>query len=448
MFVAHLTLFFAVLFAIAALLFFSKKQSRTGNRLIGLVMSILSFQHFMHYLWATKLVYQYTWLLNIDVPLDGCMAPLLFFYILVMIGRPFKISAATLAHFWPLPIGLIWYIYFNLQAPAFKKEFIDMAYREVPAAASIVNIMLAVYLALGYRQLDRYIKSQPHTEWVSGYSNLIWLRQFVIIMFFINVGAAPLNFIARFSYIIAGFPALTGFMLLFIVYKTFNHPEVMSNELVRKFTQQLEYQREIEKVRRQISNDIHDELGAGLTNITMVSELGKLNHKNDNAVTEKFTVISNLSSQLMTSLREVVWTMNPVHDNLNSLFAFLRQTVSSFFEPTNIRIAISTPDVNNEISIDPLMRRNLILIVKEAMNNVVKHSDADTVAFVCTVDQQTLKVKIADNGRGISEHKSVLGNGLKNIKKRVAESGGQVTITTGDGNKGVALLIDYPLNIT
>lgn len=448
MFVAHLTLFFAVLFAITAILFFSKKQSRTGNRLIGLVMSIVSFQHFMHYLWATKLVYQYTWLLNIDVPLDGCMAPLLFFYILVMIGRPVKLNAATLAHFWPLAVGLVWYVYFNLQGPQFKADFIDTAYREVPAAASIVNIMLAVYLALGYRQLDRYIKSQPHTEWVSGYSNLIWLRQFVIIMFFINVGAAPLNFIARFSYIIAGFPALTGFMLVFIVYKTFNHPEVMSNELIRKFTQQLEYQREIEKVRRQISNDIHDELGAGLTHISMVSELGKLSHKNDAAASERFTSISTLSSQLMNSLREVVWTMNPVHDNLNSLFAFLRQTVSSFFESADIRIVITTPEVSADIAIDPLMRRNLILIVKEAMNNIVKHAQASAVEFICAVEPQQLVVTITDNGRGMPVQESVLGNGLKNMQKRVAESGGSIAITTGKDGRGVVLKIAYPLNIT
>ncbi len=448
MFVAHLTLFFAVMFAITALLFFSKKQSRTGNILIGLVMCILSFQHFMHYLWATKLVYQYTWLLNIDVPLDGCLAPLLFFYILVMTGRPFKLNLTTLLHFWPLVFGLIWYVYFNLQSPQFKTNFIDTAYREVPAAAAIVNIMLAVYLALGYRQLNRYIKSQPHTEWVTGYSNLIWLRQFVIILFFVNVGAAPLNLIAKFSYIIAGFPALTGFVMLFIVYKTFNHPEVMSTELVRKFTQQLEYQREIEKVRRQISNDIHDELGAGLTQITMVGELGKLKHGTDAAVTERFTTITALSAQLMSSLREVVWTMNPVHDNLSSLQAFLRQTVSVFFEPTSIRLSINIPDVNDDIAIEPLMRRNLLLIIKEAANNIVKHSQATEVTFVCTFKEELLRVEIADNGRGMPAGKSVLGNGLKNIEKRVAENGGHLTITTSSYGQGVGLEIEYPLRIT
>ena len=71
MFIAHLTLIFSFLFVVTATLFFSKKQSRTGNRLLGLVMLILAFQHFMHYLWATQKVYEYTWLLNIDVPLDG-----------------------------------------------------------------------------------------------------------------------------------------------------------------------------------------------------------------------------------------------------------------------------------------------------------------------------------------------------------------------------------------
>lgn len=447
MIVAHLTLFFAILFAITALLFFSKKQSRTGNILIGLAMAILSFQHFMHYLWATRQVYQYTWLLNIDVPLDGCLAPLLFFYILVMTGRPFKLNLPTLLHFWPLLAGLIWYVYFNLQTPQFKINFIDTAYREVPAAASIVNLMLAVYLGLGYRQLNRYINSQPHTDWVTGYSNLLWLRQLVVIMFFINVGAAPLNLIAKFSYIIAGFPLLTGFVILFIVYNTFNHPEVMSTELVRKFTQQLEYQREIEKVRRQISNDIHDELGAGLTQISMISELGKLKHSADAGIAVQFNTISSLSAHLMGQLREVVWTMNPVHDNLSSLMAYLRKTVSAFFEPTNIKLTISIPDELPDIALEPLMRRNLLLIIKEACNNIAKHAHASEVMFTCTYKQPVLQIILTDNGCGMPADISILGNGLKNIEKRVAETCGTLTITTGPGNCGVQLMAEYKLRI-
>ena len=84
MFIAHLALIFSFQFIITALLFFFKQQSKTGNRLLGVAMCILAFQHFMHYMWASQRVYQYPWLLNIDLPLDTCIAPLLFFYIKVM----------------------------------------------------------------------------------------------------------------------------------------------------------------------------------------------------------------------------------------------------------------------------------------------------------------------------------------------------------------------------
>jgi signal transduction histidine kinase len=274
---------------------------------------------------------------------------------------------------------------------------------------------------------------------------MLWLRQFVAIMFFINVGAAPLNLIAKFSYIFVGFPVLTGFMLLFIIYKTFNHPEVMSTEQLRKITQQLEYQKEIEKVRRQISNDIHDELGAGLTQITMLSELEKLKQKSETSATASFEKISTLSNALMLSLREVVWAMNPVHDNLNSLLAFFRQTVSTFFEPTAIRIQLNIAESADTIAIDPFMRRNLVLIVKEALNNIVKHADASVVSFTCEVEQQQLCISIQDNGKGMPETTSVLGNGIRNIEKRVEAIGGTLAIQTTPDH-GVTLNIQVPLN--
>ena len=445
MLVAHVSLFFALIFLVITLLFFSKRQSRLGNRLIGLVMLIIGFQHFMHFIWGAHLAYAYPWLLNIDVPLDGCIAPLLLFYIKEMTGERVTFRWTTLLHFWAVPLGVGWYIYFNLQPRSFQMAFIDKVYTDVPALAAIVNIMIAVYLGIGYRKLDRYIKSQPDTAWTSGYSNMLWLRQFVAIMFFINVGAAPLNLIAKFSYIFVGFPVLTGFMLLFIIYKTFNHPEVMSTEQLRKITQQLEYQKEIEKVRRQISNDIHDELGAGLTQITMLSELEKLKQKSETSSTASFEKISTLSSALMLSLREVVWAMNPVHDNLNSLLAFFRQTVSAFFEPTAIRIQLNISESNDAIAIDPFMRRNLVLIVKEALNNIVKHADASVVSFTCEVEQQQLHISIQDNGKGMPATTSVLGNGIRNIEKRVEAIGGTLVIQTSPDH-GVTLNIQVPLN--
>ena len=448
MFIAHLTLIFAFQFLFIAVLFLTKKQSKTGNRFLAATMLILAFQHFMHYMWATKLVYQYTWLLNIDVPLDGCIAPLVFFYIKEMAGEKIEFKPATWLHFWPLPLGLLWYINFNLQSPQFKKDFIDSAYREVPAAAAIVNFMIAGYVAVGYKKLDAYIKNQPSTEWSSGYSNLVWLRQFVAVLFFINVGAAPLNFIAHFNYIITGFPFLTGFIMLYVIYKTFNHPEVMSTELIRKFTRQLEYQREIEKVRRQISNDIHDELGAGLTQISMVSQLGKMQYASDNTLTQQFSKLSHQATQLMGTLKEVVWAINPQHDNLASMLAFLRHYISSFFEPTDIQINMDFGNAENAVVLAPYLRRNIVLIVKEACNNIIKHSGATAISFKASVDAKGFNLTIADNGKGLPHTQTGLGNGLKSMEKRVAELGGSIQTQSVDG-KGLTISLYCPLpNIT
>ncbi|MFN8287658.1 MAG: histidine kinase [Chitinophagales bacterium] len=431
-----------------ALLFFLKKQSRTANFLLGLVMLILAFQHFMHYLWATHKVYQYPWLLNIDLPLDGSIAPLLFFYLRLMTGEQLKFKWIQLLHFWPMAVGAVWYIYFNLQPYSFQSAFIDTAYREVPLAAAIVNVLLAVYLGLGYRRLDKYIKAQSDTEWITGYNNLGWLRQFVAILFFINLFAAPLNLIAKFEYLFIGLPVLTAFVMVFVVYKTFNHPEVMSTELVRKFTRQLEYQKELEKVRGQISGDIHDELGAGLTQISMISELGKIQNNTNPALTTEFDKLINLSKSLMGSLREVVWAINPVHDNLASLQAFLRQYLSAFFETTDIQLTFDIQETPENIHLAPALRRNLILVVKEAANNIIKHAAATQVVFKCVIENNQLLLQILDNGKGNPHTETVLGNGMKTIKKRIAESGGTVE-TSSPASGGFILTVYCPLsNIT
>lgn len=448
MFVAHLGLIFSAQFIFVAVLFFLKKQSRAANTLLGFVMLILAFQHFMHYLWATHKVYQHTWLLNIDLPLDGCIAPLLYFYIRLMTGEELKFKWTQLLHFWPLLLGAIWYIYFNQQPYAYQSAFIDTAYREVPLAAGLVNILLAIYLGLGYRRLDKYIKTQGDTEWITGYNNLGWLRQFVAILFFINLAAAPLNLIAKFEYIFIGLPALTAFVMVFVVYKTFNHPEVMSTELVRKFTRQLEYQKELEKVRAQISNDIHDELGAGLTQISMISELGKIQNSANAQVTTQFEKLITLSKSLMGSLREVVWAINPVHDNLSSLQAFLRQYLSAFFEPTDIQLKFDIHESTEVIHLDPSLRRNLILVVKEAANNIIKHSCATQVLFKCAAQNNQLYLQITDNGKGNPHKETILGNGMKTIKKRMAENGAVVE-TSSPAAGGFTLSVYCPLsNIT
>jgi len=137
--------------------------------------------------------------------------------------------------------------------------------------------------------------------------------------------------------------------------------------------------------------------------------------------------------------------MNPVHDNLNSLLAFFRQTVSAFFEPTAIRIQLNISESNHAIAIDPFMRRNLVLIVKEALNNIVKHADASGVSFTCEVEQQQLHISIQDNGKGMPATTSVLGNGIRNIEKRVEAIGGTLVIQTTPGH-GVTLNIQVPLN--
>jgi signal transduction histidine kinase len=424
--------------------FLLKKQSRTGNRLIAAVLAIIAFQHFMHYIWATRLSYTYPWLLNIDLALDGLIAPLLYFYIRIMAGEKIKWRPVHLLHLWPLVPGIIWYVIFNLQPQAKQYDFIDHVYSDVPMAAAIINLQLVIYLGLGYRILNRHMQAQATTQWASGYSNLEWLKQLVIILFLLNLGMVPGNMVAKFSYIMVGFPALTSFVLLFVFYKSVTHPEVMSSELIRKFTQQLEYQRELEKVRSQISRDIHDELGAGLTRISMMGEIARMQQTQNTDVGTKLNDIVDVSHQLMGNLKEVVWAINPEHDNLDSLLAFFRYYLSNFYEPTDIKLRIDFTDRYENIPLPPALRRNLILVVKEAANNMVKHANATEATFKIWTDTHALHLLITDNGNGQPAQANHTGNGLKSMQKRIQETGGEITITHTPGS-GYSIAVVCPI---
>lgn len=184
----------------------------------------------------------------------------------------------------------------------------------------------------------------------------------------------------------------------------------------------LKQQQQITDLRNRIANDIHDEIGAGLTRISIRSELAK---QNKNASQNDFlNVLQNINSQtheLVNSLGEIVWTINPQQDNLDNMLAYFRHYINKFMEGLPLTYSIQFPESVSELIIHPEIKRNLFLILKEALNNSVKHAQAKKIEFVFEVDQLHYQLKVSDDGKGW--HEEVIDqfrNGMKGMKVRAS----------------------------
>ncbi len=218
---------------------------------------------------------------------------------------------------------------------------------------------------------------------------------------------------------------------------------VVKSYLKRKLKaqqQEFERQKAIEKVRSKISMDIHDEISSGLTKISLLSQRVKSKYERSKEVEpEIIDKIAGSSKEVISNLGEIIWAVNPKHDNLQSLLAYIRNYIFNFFEATTIEVHINFPEEVPPAPVSPDIKRNLFLVVKEALNNILKHAAATQAAiyFKYSDDDYTLTIK--DNGRGMEQlNGRAFGNGLTNMKKRMELIGGSLTIHS-EKNKGTQL---------
>lgn len=169
--------------------------------------------------------------------------------------------------------------------------------------------------------------------------------------------------------------------------------------------------------RNRISEDMHDELGSGVTAIRLMSEIVKSKMKEN--IFPEINKISNTANDLITKMNTLIWTMKSENDSLESLIAYIRTYALEFFENTSINCVLDIPDVLPNIELSGEKRRNIFLSVKESLTNVLKHSKGNKVLISFAITEKLL-ITISDNGVGIELDKlRKFGNGLKNIKKRI-----------------------------
>ncbi len=227
--------------------------------------------------------------------------------------------------------------------------------------------------------------------------------------------------------------------LLGLVYK--NKVELIEkvkmDEVLKQEAKKQEYEKEIAVLRAQqderirISADMHDELGSGVTSIRLLSEIAM--QKTKQQPLSEISKISYSANELMSKMNGIIWSMNPGNDTLNSMLAYIRSNASEYLANLNMDYHISIPPDIPQVEISGVKRRNVFLVVKESLNNILKHAHATKVEIVVAYNHN-LEIKIIDNGKGMDKEKiNEFGNGLKNMQRRMETIGGTFAIASENG---------------
>lgn len=203
----------------------------------------------------------------------------------------------------------------------------------------------------------------------------------------------------------------------------------------------LHHAKETERAR--IARDLHDDLGAKVTEISLIAGLAAENHE-PGRMAESLDEISAKSQQLVGSLDEIVWAVNPREDTLRSLVDYLTASAGEFLGHAGIALRLEVVEDVPVRAVDSPTRHAVFLAVREALNNVVKHSGAGSVHLAISWDDPRLAIVVEDDGRGLPESPGE-GHGLDNLRSRMADCGGSCEISSPlAGGSRVAFVVPLP----
>jgi ligand-binding sensor domain-containing protein/signal transduction histidine kinase len=184
--------------------------------------------------------------------------------------------------------------------------------------------------------------------------------------------------------------------------------------------------REIERAR--IARDLHDELGASLTEIALLADLGA-EQAEGSLFQKQLDELSNKARALGLTLDEIVWAVNPREDTLASLLDYLASFATEFLDRAGITLRINIASGMPDLPLDATVRHSVFLAVREAFNNTVKHSEAESAWLNVSISDNILDISVEDDGKGVDDYALSRGHGLKNFQVRMQACGGTSSVT-------------------
>ena len=219
----------------------------------------------------------------------------------------------------------------------------------------------------------------------------------------------------------------------------------VSTQKLQRQLAALRQQEMLEKERDRIARDLHDQLGANLTQVALLGEMAETDKDLPNEVEAHARQISQTARETTRALDEIVWTVNPSNDTLDGLINYVCKYAQEYLALAGLRYRLEVPSQLPAIPISPELRHNVFLAAKEAVNNVVKHSEATSAWLRLRLEPGRFTLEIEDDGKGIpfgQEKKDR--NGLKNMRRRLEEIGGSFSLGKGDQN-GTRVSLSAPI---
>jgi ligand-binding sensor domain-containing protein/two-component sensor histidine kinase len=210
---------------------------------------------------------------------------------------------------------------------------------------------------------------------------------------------------------------------------------------------------EVAGMRTRIATDLHDDIGANLTRISLLSEVAQRqfdtgrnagNGKEDNVKDNSLVSISRIARESVSSMSDIVWSINPEHDSLLDLTRKMRQHADEVFTLRDINLHFKAPSANENLRVGVDIRRDLLLVFKEAVNNAARHSRCADVTINLQVTSSKLVLEIVDDGRGFDMSIESQGQGLRSMKRRAVALSGTLEIKSQPG-AGTRVRFTVPL---
>lgn len=201
----------------------------------------------------------------------------------------------------------------------------------------------------------------------------------------------------------------------------------------------------IEKIKGKLAADLHDNVGSGLTEISILSELVAQQIQNATQSSSLHLIsISDKARQLIDNMSDIVWMVNPQRDSFHHLFLRLKDTYSDLLNLAGISFKTSNLEVLSSLKISMEHKQNLFLLFKEGISNSIKHSKCKKISLEAKLNKDELELILNDDGIGLNPSNKEQGNGLTNMRNRALAIGGELTISSS--NKGTTIVFKGKLS--
>jgi signal transduction histidine kinase len=199
---------------------------------------------------------------------------------------------------------------------------------------------------------------------------------------------------------------------------------------------------EMERVRTRIAADLHDDIGSSLSQIAVLSEVLRRKAGDDARLTKPLLQIASVSREAVDSMSDIVWAINPAKDHLQDLVKRMRRHASEVFPASHIEFHFDAPETAHDITLGADVRRQVFLIFKESVTNVIRHSHCDHAEVRLTVEGSQLVLEVIDNGKGFDPSRRNDGNGLVSMRRRASSLGGMLEVISASGTT-IRLQVPY-----